>query len=136
MHHYAIDNYLGLDATVSPEDNVDFQFTNDSDHALLIHAWTQDNQAHVALIGTKPDWTVKVDPEQLSDVKPPPKEVVRSQSPLFAKGRQIILEDAGEGVTSRIVRHVIYPDGHERTLKLESIYQPAPKSILVGTGPA
>jgi vancomycin resistance protein YoaR len=134
MHHYAVNGYLGLDATVSPDDGVDLQFTNDSNHALLILADTKDQSTHVALVGTKPDWTVKVDPEQITNVVPAPAGVERSTSPLFARGREIILEEAGQGLTAHVVRHVVYPDGHERTLKLTSDYLPAQQSVLVGTG--
>jgi vancomycin resistance protein YoaR len=134
MHSYAVNGYIGLDATVSPDDGVDLQFTNNSDHAILILADTQDQSTHVALVGTRPDWTVKVDPEQISNVVPAPTAVERTTSPLFAKGREITLEAAGQGLTSHVVRHVIYPDGHERTLTLKSDYQPAQQSILVGSG--
>ena len=135
MKHYVDQGHIGLDATVAPEDGVDFKFTNDSDHPLLIHTWTQDQQAHVALIGTRPDWTVRVEPEQIYNIKPAPKNVIKTESPLFARGREIVLEEAGGGLSARDIRHVIYPDGHERVLKLESVYEPAARSILVGTGP-
>jgi vancomycin resistance protein YoaR len=134
MQHYADHGYVGLDATVSPEDGLDFQFTNNSDHPLLIVAGTKDQATSVTLIGTRPSWTVRTDPEVISDVVPAPTQVEQTSSPLFARGRQIILEAAQQGLTSEVVRHVVYPDGHDRTLKLRSNYQPAPTSILVGTG--
>jgi vancomycin resistance protein YoaR len=134
MHHYADNGYLGLDATVFPEDDVDFKFRNDTDHGLLILAGTDGDKARVTLVGTKPDWTVSVAPEVDSNVVPAPTAVERTTSPVFAKGRQIILEEAQPGLTTEVVRRVSYPDGHVRTLVLKSIYQPAPLSILVGTG--
>ncbi len=134
MKRYADHGYLGLDATVSPEDGLDFKFTNNAEHALLILAWTEGQQAHVSLVGTRPDWLVKVDPEQISNVVPAPAGVLRTTSPHFARGREIVLEEAQDGLTSHVVRHVIYSDGHERTLSLTSDYQPAQRSILVGTG--
>ena len=67
-------------------------------HAMLIVASVNGNQAEVQLIGTKPDWAVKVDPEKVTDVKPAPTEKVMTQSPLFAKGRQIVLEEAQPAV--------------------------------------
>ena len=134
MKHYADRGYVGLDATVYPGAGLDFQFTNNTDHALLILAGTKGQATYVALVGTKPDWTVRVDPEVITDVQPAPKEVVRTTSPLFARGREILLEEAQEGLTSHVVRHVISPDGRERTLRLVSDYQPAPRSILIGTG--
>ena len=132
MHSYADNNYLGLDATVAPEDGVDMKFTNDSTHPVLILAWTEGETAHVALVSAPPDWTVKVSPEQITNVVPAPTTVVKSTSPLFQKGRQIILEDAQPGLTARDTRQVIYPNGQVRTLNLTSDYQPAPLSILVG----
>jgi vancomycin resistance protein YoaR len=134
MHHYANNGYLGLDATVFPEDNVDFKFLNDTDHGLLILAGTNGDNASVTLVGTKPDWTVSVAPEVDSNVVPAPTAPVRTTSPVFAKGRQIILEEAQPGLTTEVVRRVIYPDGHVRTLDLKSVYQPAPLSILIGSG--
>lgn len=134
MQHYVDNGYIGLDATVSPDDNLDLKFMNDSDHAILIVAGVNGTQAEIQLIGTKPDWAVKVEPEKITDVKPAPTAKIETQSPLFAKGRQIILEEAQQGLTSHVVRHVIYPDGHERTLTLKSDYQPSQLSVLVGTG--
>lgn len=134
MKSYADKGYMGLDATVAPEDGVDMVWKNDSDHAVLIRAWGDGEETNVQLITTKPNWTVRVDPEVISNVVPPPAQAVRSTSPMFARGREIVLEVAQDGLTSHVTRHVIYPDGHERTLKLASDYQPSPLSILVGTG--
>jgi vancomycin resistance protein YoaR len=135
MRGYKDRGYIGLDATVAPDDGVDFKFNNDTDHAMLIQAWTDADQSiHVRLVGTKPDWTVQVDPEQISDVIPAPTQVIRTTSPLFAAGRVILLENAQTGLTSRVTRRVTYPDGHVRTLDLKSVYQPANETILVGTG--
>jgi vancomycin resistance protein YoaR len=136
MHHYADNGYLGLDATVFPEDGVDFKFRNDTDHGLLILAGTDGQNARVLLVGTRPDWTVKVDPEVDTNIVPAPPGVDRTTSPVFEKGRTIVLEDAQAGLTAEVVRHVIYADGHQRTLDLKSTYQPAPLSVLVGTGGA
>ncbi|MGH2461275.1 MAG: VanW family protein [Chloroflexota bacterium] len=135
IRHYEDRGYIGLDATVSPEDGVDFKFTNDTDHALLIQAWTDDDElVHARLIGTKPDWKVQVSPEQISDVIPAPVAVLQTTSPRFTSGRVIDLEDAQTGLTSRVTRRVTYPDGHVRELDLHSIYQPANAAVLVGTG--
>jgi vancomycin resistance protein YoaR len=134
MHSYADNGYLGLDATVDPTSGLDFQFTNDTDNPVLIVAGTEGTNAQVQLISTKPDWTVKVSPEQVSNVVQPPPGTVRTESPLFQKGREIVLEAAQPGLTSQVTRQVVYPDGHVRTLSLKSTYEPAQTSILVGTG--
>lgn len=134
MKSYADKGYMGLDATVAPEDGVDMVWKNDSDHAVLIKSWGDGAATNVQLITTKPNWTVRVDPEVISNVVPAPTKVERTTSPVFARGREIVLEVAQDGLTSHVTRHVIYPDGHERTLKLASDYQPSPLSILVGTG--
>lgn len=134
MHSYADNGYLGLDATVAPADGVDMKFINDSTHPLLILAWTEGETAHVELVSTPPDWTVKVSPEVTTNVVPAPTTVVRTTSPLFPRGQQIVVEDAQEGLTAHDSRQVIYPDGHVRTLTMTSTYQPAPLSILTGTG--
>lgn len=134
MHSYADKGYVGLDATVAPEDGVDFQWTNDTGHAVLIKSWGDGSFTNVQLISTRPDWTVKVSPETISDIVPAPSAPVRSTSPMFASGREIVLEVAQDGLTSHVTRQVVYPDGHVRTLNLASQYQPSPLSILVGTG--
>jgi vancomycin resistance protein YoaR len=134
VEDYADRGYLGLDATVSPEDGIDFRFTNNSSHALLILADAKGGTSHVTLVGTRPDWSVQVDPEVITDVVPAPEEIVRFTSPLFARGRQILQTRAHPGLTSRVVRHVVFAGGLERSLRVESNYRPAPTSILVGTG--
>ena len=134
MHSYADKGYLGLDATVDPEDGLDLQFMNNSDHALLILAWGDGTQTNLQLIGTKPNWTVKVSPETITDVTPAPSGEVRTTSPVFARGRQIVLETAQQGLTAHVTRQVVYPDGHVRTLNLVSNYQASPLTVLVGTG--
>jgi vancomycin resistance protein YoaR len=134
MNHYAYNGYVGLDATVSPDDGLDFKFTNNTDSPLLILAGTQGQTAHISLVGTPPNWTVKVAPETVTKVVQPAPGIVRSSSPAFARGRQIVLEEAQAGLTAYETRQVIYPDGLVRTLHLSSSYQPAQTSILVGTG--
>jgi len=134
MNHYAYNGYVGLDATVSPDDGLDFKFTNNSDNPMLILAWTEGQTAHISLVGTPPNWTVKMAPETVTNVVKPARGVVRSTSPAFASGRQIVLEEAQAGLTAYETRQVIYPDGHVRTLHLSSSYQPAQTSILVGSG--
>jgi len=135
MSTYRDNGYWGLDATVDSGSNLDMQFLNDTGHGLLIlSGTTSDRRAIVTLVSTPPDWTVKVTPEQLTNVTPPPKGVVTENSPLFQKGRTILLEDAQQGFVSQLTRTVTYPDGHVRTLKMQSTYQPSQESILVGTG--
>jgi vancomycin resistance protein YoaR len=134
MNHYAYNGYVGLDATVSPDDGLDFKFTNNSDNPMLILAWTEGQTAHISLVGASPNWTVKMAPETVTNVVKPAPGVVRSTSPAFARGRQITLEVAQAGLTAYETRQVIYPDGHVRTLHLGSSYKPAQTSVLVGTG--
>lgn len=135
MASYRDKGYWGLDATVDEESGLDFQFRNGTDHGLLILAsTTADRRARVTLIGTKPDWKVEVSPEQLTDYAQPPPGVIRDTSPLFEKGRTIILETAQQGFTSHVTRKVTYADGNVRTLKMTSKYLPSQESILVGSG--
>jgi len=135
MSSYRVNGYWGLDATVDGESNLDMKFLNDTDHGLLILAQTtSDRRAIVTLIGTKPDWKVQVTPEQLTNITPPPSGVDQETSPLFQKGRTIVLEEAQQGFVSHVTRTVTYADGHVRTLKMVSNYQPSQESILVGTG--
>jgi len=135
MSNYRVNGYWGLDATVDGESNLDMKFLNDTDHGLLILAQTtSDRRAIVTLVGTRPDWKVQVTPEQLTNMTPPPAGVDRETSPLFQKGRTIVLEEAQQGFVSHVTRTVTYSDGHVRTLNMVSKYQPSQESILVGTG--
>ncbi len=133
MHSYAMPGYLGLDATVDPP-SVDMQFKNTTTHYLMLLTGTRGSSTYVALVTTKPDWTVRVTPEQLTDFKPAIPGVDRSTSSLFPKGQTIIIETAEQGFTSHITRTVTMPDGTVRTLSLKSTYQPSQLSILTGTG--
>ena len=133
MQHYAMPGYLGLDATVDAP-YVDLQFKNTTDHYLMLVAGTKGANTYVALVTTKPSWTVNVTPEQITDRKPALTNVERSTSPLFPKGQTIIVETAKEGFTSHITRTVTMPDGSVRTLNLKSTYKPSALSILTGTG--
>jgi len=58
----------GLDAPVDEEANLDFKFINTDDNYLLIQAWVEDSKVVFGLYGTKPDWTVKSQPGERTDV--------------------------------------------------------------------
>jgi|GEM_PF-1617773 len=138
-HNYWIDHYtsrgdVGLDATVDEDAGVDFKFQNNTGHYLLVDAWTANETIHVELIGTKPDWTVRVTPPAISDVVKAPTAIARAESPLWPRGTTIITEAAADGFSAAIDRHVVSPNGTDRVFQIRENYAPAQTTVLTGTG--
>jgi vancomycin resistance protein YoaR len=139
-HLYWISSYsskgvVGLDATVDEDAGLDFQFKNPTKNALLIQTWI-DNAANLnfALYGTRPDWTVKVEPSAMTDVvKAESDTVVTEEEQTMPLGARLQVERATDGFVVANVRHVI-EDGDDRVLRLTSKYRPSRNVILVGTG--
>lgn len=141
-HLYWIQSYtskgvVGLDATVDEEAGLDFQFLNPTKNAVLIQAWVDDSlNVNFALYSTKPDWVVKVDPAEKTDVVPADTTTtVIEEEPTLPKGNRLQVERAVDGFSITNVRRVVQ-GGDERTLRLVSRYRPARNVILVGTGGA
>jgi vancomycin resistance protein YoaR len=139
-HLYWISSYtskgvVGLDATVDEEAGLDFQFINPTKHHLLIQSWVDASQyVNFALYGTKPSWTVKVDPSVKTDVVPAETDhIYVEEEPTMPEGNRLQVERATDGYVVTNVRHVI-ENGEDRTLRLVSRYRPSRNVILVGTG--
>lgn len=133
LQSYAVNGYLGLDATVFPPYS-DMKFRNDTGQYLLISSGTKGAATYVGIVGTKPNWTVSIGKEKISNVIPPPSGTITSYSDKFAKGRTITLEHPTNGFTSEVTRTVTYPDGTVRTLTFKSVYKPTQTQVLIGTG--
>jgi vancomycin resistance protein YoaR len=139
-HLYWISSYtskgvVGLDATVDEEAGLDFQFINPTKHHLLVQSWV-DNSQHVnfALYGTKPSWTVKVDPSVKTEVVPAETDnVYVEEESTVPEGNRLQVERATDGFVVTNVRHVL-ENGEDRTLRLVSRYRPSRNVVLVGTG--
>ena len=130
---YSVNGYRGLDATVFPP-YADMKFRNNTDQYLMINSTNHGKSTYVAVVGTKPNWTVTLSPEKRYDYVAPPSKPIYTTSPLYAKGRVITLEHPTPGLTTEVTRTVRSPDGTVRTLTLKSIYKASPLQVLTGTG--
>lgn len=130
---YAVNGYRGLDATVYPP-YADMKFLNNTDQYLLISSTNHGKSTYVAVVGTKPNWTVTLSKEKVTNWVPAPSTPIYTTSPLYAKGRVITLEHPTPGFTTEVTRTVTTPDGQVRTLTLKSTYKPSPLQVLTGTG--
>ncbi len=141
-HLYWIPNYtsrdiVGLDATVDGDSGLDFKWINPTDDFVLIQSFAGAESVTFRLYGTKPPWTVRLDPPVISDrVAPDPTPDVQEE-PLLQWGRVVPVETARDGFQVVITRHVIGADASKtRDLTLKSIYLPGHNVTLVGTGGA
>jgi vancomycin resistance protein YoaR len=139
-HLYWITSYtskgvVGLDATVDEEAGLDFQFKNPTKNSLLIQSWIDDSMSlNFGLYGTRPDWTVKVEPSVMTDVvKAETDTVATEEEQTMPLGARLQVERATDGFVVTNVRHVIQ-NGDDRVLRLVSRYRPSRNVILVGTG--
>ncbi|HEX5417350.1 MAG TPA: VanW family protein [Chloroflexota bacterium] len=134
IEHYTSHGDVGLDATVDESAGLDFKFKNTTGHYILIDAWTAGETIHVELIGTRPDWTVRVTPPVVTNVIKAPTTIARTTSPLWPRGTTIITEAAADGFTAAIDRHVISPNGSDRVYPIRETYAPAQTTVLTGAG--
>jgi hypothetical protein len=137
---YTSRNVVGLDATVDEDSGLDFKFINTTQNYLLVQSWIDASlNVNVALYGTPPPWTVKVEPQPLTDRVEPEQGTLIVEEPTLPKGQRIAVEGAQAGFNSTVVRRVIPSDptdGDERLLRMTSRYRPARSTIMVGTGGA
>lgn len=131
---YASRGYVGLDATVDGTPNLDFQWTNNTETAVLIGADADGQNLTIRLFGTPPNWTVEVDqPEITNIVEADPQEVLQDD-PTMPAGQRLAIERANDGFDVRIVRRVYEADGNVRELVFDTSYGPSRNVVLVGTG--
>lgn len=122
----------GLDATIfSP--SVDFKFKNDTEHHILIQAYTYGSTLYFDLYGTKDGRVAKLSTPIVTNVTPPPPEL-RQDDPSLPKGevKQVDFPAWGANVSfSRTVTKdgVVYIN---ETFK--SNFRPWQAVYLVGTG--
>jgi len=138
-HLYWITGYLsrgveGLDATVDEEAGLDFRFINNTDNYLLIQSWVEDSKVVFGLYGTKPDWTVKVQPGERADVQKASQDQVIEDEPTLPAGQRLAVEGAQDGFKMTNTRTVTKPGEDPRILRLTSVYRSSRNVVLVGTG--
>ena len=124
----------GLDATVDEEADLDFRFINNTENYLLIQSWVEGGKVVFGLYGTKPDWTVKVQPGERMDVQKASQDQVVEDEPSLAAGQRLAVEGAMDGFKMVNTRTVTKPGDEPRVLRLTSLYRASRNVVLVGTG--
>jgi len=148
-HSYWIPRYgqpprglQGLDATVDQQldaegkriiGGLDFKFRNSGGDPLLIVARTDGATLYFDLYGVKPAWEVKVDGPYITDVVKPNTETIRQEDPNLPEGQTLVLEQAGDGFTSTIVRTVTLQGQLVEKQEFVAKYEPSHNVIAVGT---
>jgi hypothetical protein len=124
----------GLDATVDEEAGLDFRFINNTDHYLLIQSWVEGGRVVFGLYGTKPDWNIKVQPGERTDVQKASQDQVVEDEPTLPAGQRLAVEGAMDGFKVTNTRTVTRPGEEPRILRLNSVYRSSRNVVLVGTG--
>ncbi len=134
-HALYIDHYpLGRDATVNYPD-LDLQFSNDTDHWLLLRTFVGSGSLTVNLYGTPVDRRVEATAEPLRVTGPVP--VKETDDPTLAKGKRAV-EEFGTPARSTSVHRLVY-DKNGKLLyddTWRSYYVGEPSLVRVGTKPA
>ena len=138
-HLYWIPSYtsrgvVGLDVTVDADAKLDFKWINPTKTPVLIQASADDEKIVFKLYGTKPGWTVSVDPPRITNRVPADPTPLSEEDPTMPWGRSIVVEAARDGFDVEVVRRVTSPGQPEpRVLTLKSSYQPSHTVTLYGT---
>ena len=131
---YTSNGYPGLDATVDGTTGLDFRWMNNSSTAVLMGAEADGQNLTIRLFGTPPNWSVEVDPPEITNVVEADTTEVLQEDPSLPKGHRLAVERANDGFDVKIVRRVKDSDGNVRELVLEATYGPSRNVVLVGTG--
>ncbi len=121
--------YKGLDATVG-----DMRFRNTTGAPLRIKAWTADGTLHIQLIGTKPNWQVRVRDYAISNFQPALSTVSYFDEPSLPRGQQEVARNPHDGFDATITREVVQDGQVIDTYVAASHYQVTEKQVMVGTG--
>jgi vancomycin resistance protein YoaR len=124
----------GPAATVDEEADLDFRFINNTDDYLLIQSWVEGGRVVFGLYGTRPDWTVKVQPGQRTDVQRASQDQIVEDEPTLPAGQRLAVEGAMDGFKMVNTRTVTSPGDEPRILRLSSVYRASRNVVLVGTG--
>ncbi len=138
-HSYWIPAYVsrgleGVHATADEAAGLDLKWVNNSETPVLIQAWVDAELGiNFALYGTRPPWTVVVDPQIKTDIVPADPTPVEEPEPTLPRGQRLQVEAARDGFTVTVVRRVIQ-NGQERVLRLTTRHLPSRNVTKVGTG--
>ena len=112
---------------------VDFTFQNNSPNPILIQSKTDGTNLTFALLGTKPNWQVKVDGPLIENVVPKLNDSRREENADWPAGHTVLIEEAREGFKATIVRTVTQDGKVVDQHRLVSQYQPTRNVTMVGT---
>ena len=125
----------GLDATVDPDYDLDFEFVNPTDQWLAVTAHADGQNITIEVWGVSQGWTVEVADPVITNVVEASSEIVRREDPDLPAGREVWVEHAQDGFSASI--HRVVKDAEGNVLldtTFDSYYQPARNLILVGVG--
>lgn len=121
----------GLDATVwSP--SVDFKFKNDTQHHILIQAYTSGNTLYVDLYGTSDGRISRLTTPVVANKTPPPPEI-RQDDPTLPKGEVKQVDWAAWGADVSFKRTVTRNGENIISETWRSRYKPWQAIYLIGT---
>lgn len=121
----------GLDATVFYP-SVDFQFKNDTEHHILIQAYTAGTTLYVDLYGTSDGREVSLTRPVVTNQTPPPPEL-RQDDPTSPKGTVKQVDWAAWGASVTFKRTITRNGGIIASETWRSNYKPWQAVYLVGT---
>ncbi len=122
--------YKGLDATVG-----DIRFRNTTGAPVRVHAWTAAGTLHIQLIGTRPDWQVRVRDYAIANFQPALTTVSYFDEPSLPKGQQETARNPHDGFTATLTRDVFQGDTLLDSYRVVSTYAVTEKQVMVGTRP-
>jgi vancomycin resistance protein YoaR len=142
-HLYWIPNYgsgpgglTGLDATVDPDYDLDFNFSNLTDGWLAVSAHADGEWLTIEIWGVGQGWDVQVDePKVYNTVTTDYETVHRQEDPSVAPGSEVWVETARDGFSVDI--HRVVRDSAGNVIEdrvFTSYYMPARNVVLVAPG--
>jgi vancomycin resistance protein YoaR len=131
-HSYRVHYYepAGTDATIYGP-HPDLKFLNDTEHAILINAYTKGDNAYFEFWGTKDGRKAEMTkPRIWNSTPPPPMKLIETLD--LPLGKKNCTETAHEGADAEFTYNVTMPDGNVRTQVFKSHYRPWQAVCLVG----
>jgi vancomycin resistance protein YoaR len=124
----------GLDASIFTP-NVDFRFTNDTGHYILIKSSWNEAKGTItfSIYGTRPDRAIEISEPVISNKQPAPPPSYQ-EDPSLKPGQIKQVDWAKEGLDAVVTRTIRYRDGTVKQEKLVSKYRPWQAVFLYGPG--
>lgn len=139
-HMYWIPRYgngqgtlTGLDATVDPDYDLDYEFYNPTDNWLAITAWADGQYLTVEVWGVNQGWSVEVDEPLIYNRAKADTAIYERYDASLNPGQKVRVENAQDGFNVSI--HRVVKDAEGNVLldaTFDSYYLPARNLVLVG----